>query len=204
MDRRDWGKSLSEVLQFLPREFRENELAYLALTSKVELPVRDRMAYALYAAVEDESIHIAREWRRFDLAAVSKGAPQLLVELKAMYSFDMFTDNARTQYPDLVASDASKMHEFARTETDLEPEQFTLLLATHPKSLPSKELDWIVKYNPEIRRYHPLTVEAVQDAAAECFSEHPLYSNGELECGIAFGTEVSVLYWLFGDYKDAN
>ena len=43
--------------------FSDNELAYLALTSKVEQPIRDRLAFALYGAIGEECV-VSREWAK--------------------------------------------------------------------------------------------------------------------------------------------
>ncbi|WP_431993677.1 hypothetical protein [Streptomyces albogriseolus] len=68
------------------------ELAYLALTSKPELTVRDRLAWTLQTRLAGAVV--AREWRNtagwIDLAVLDMAghSPQALLELKAAYTFD--------------------------------------------------------------------------------------------------------------------
>jgi hypothetical protein len=69
-----------------------NELAYLALTSKIELPLRDRISFELHKKFSDTHL-ICREWKsketksskRIDIAIVDKSnfKPVCLIELKA-------------------------------------------------------------------------------------------------------------------------
>ena len=67
--------------------FERGELAYLAVTSKVELPVRDRFAWELHRRLEDRSLLVAREWRRVDLAVVREGDAVVVIESTALYAF---------------------------------------------------------------------------------------------------------------------
>jgi hypothetical protein len=78
------------------KEIPTNELAYLALTSKIEIPIRNKWAYLLHKKLGEDFV-VSREWRRADLAIlesvpVSKKTkilvPRCLIELKAMYTFE--------------------------------------------------------------------------------------------------------------------
>lgn len=74
--------------------FAPGELAYLALTSKPELPIRDRLAWVLHASAP--GVIAAREWAastakaRTDLAVLDEAThePLGLIEVKAAYTFD--------------------------------------------------------------------------------------------------------------------
>jgi len=79
---------LTQAVDRVAQAIDPNELAFLAMTSKLEFPFRDRLAYALALAMPNDE-RIAREWNRCDLAWLSGSAPRLLVELKACYSFDL-------------------------------------------------------------------------------------------------------------------
>lgn len=77
---------LEAALEAVAAGFRPGELAYLALTSKPEGAIRDRLAWALYS-----SGHCAaREWReRCDLAVLNEaGDPLAVVEFKAIFTHD--------------------------------------------------------------------------------------------------------------------
>ena len=197
----DWSIVLQNEMQRLDSLFRSDELAYLSLTSKIELPIRDRLAFQLHERFRTEAnLTVAREWRRFDLAILERKEPVLLVELKAMYSFDVFTSRAATQYPGAIESDARKMAEFTRSNSVRGAGCYTLLLATHPHSAPPSQLDGIVKYSGDIRRYHPIDGDALLEAVSTQFRKHPASAAGELAGGSAFGIAASVYWWLFGPY----
>jgi hypothetical protein len=52
---------LLQALEDAGRSFERGELAYFAVTSKVEFPVRDRFAWELHRRLEDCSLLVARE-----------------------------------------------------------------------------------------------------------------------------------------------
>lgn len=146
------ARCVSVDMQLLGQEFRHNELAYLALTSKVELPIRDRLAYLLHRRFESKcNVEIAREWKNFDLAVISGGnVPLLLLEIKAMYSFDLFSGNSDTRFPGKVMKDVNKLRGFQHATA--EPDLLSMILVTRPHVAPAHDLDGIVKYGKEIRR----------------------------------------------------
>ena len=86
----DWVSRVGDALKHLDEEFVENELAYLALTSKVEKPIVDRLAFRLHRDYGDDRVAVAREFtvrkeiQRVDLAVVVEKTPHLLLEAKAM------------------------------------------------------------------------------------------------------------------------
>ena len=80
----------------------------------------------------------------------------------------------------------------------------TLLLATHPYSVPSEELGGIVKYRREIERCMPHSVMALTDAVKKYFGDQSIYEGGEIVGGTAFDTKVSIFYWVFGPYTKAT
>lgn len=76
-----------------------DELAFLALTSKIELPIRDRLAYTLFRRLPE--LLVTREWRPVDLAVLSPDGktPVLLLEAKALYTFNFVTMTERRASP---------------------------------------------------------------------------------------------------------
>ena len=78
---------LEKALSNVGRDFEEDQLAFLALTSKPELQIRDALAWRLHRALPD--LIVSREWRRTDLAVLDRaGNPLMLLEAKAMATFD--------------------------------------------------------------------------------------------------------------------
>jgi hypothetical protein len=83
---------IENIISNIASNFQVNELAYLALTSKIELPLRDRIAFELHKKFSDTHL-ICREWKskesksskRVDIAIVDKSnfKPVCLIELKA-------------------------------------------------------------------------------------------------------------------------
>ena len=148
---------------------------------------------------DEVNIHIVREWKRFDLAIIEDSSPIMLVEAKAMYSFDMFKNDAENKYPKLVQKDVRKMRVYSEGKHG-SPEIMTLLLSTHPYSVPSGKLEGIVEYRREIERFIPPSVESLTDAVARYFGHHPSYKRGEIVGGTAFDTKISIFYWAFGPW----
>ena len=86
------------------------EIGYMALSGKVELAVRDRMAWWFAKNLaRDAGLVAVREWRRVDLALVTQQAePVLLMEGKAHYHFDTMRPRIGG-YVDRVAADLASL-----------------------------------------------------------------------------------------------
>lgn len=65
---------LDECLQSAGRTYAAGELAYLALTSQIENPIRDRVAYQLHLRLRGTRLDAGREWTGVD-AEGEDGAP---------------------------------------------------------------------------------------------------------------------------------
>ena len=99
--------------------FGAGELAFLALTSKIELPVRDRLAWSLYKELWPGSV-VAREWRRIDLAILPEGhadEPDALIQAKALYTFDLATSLSLRNYEVAVRADIGKASAVSSKDT---------------------------------------------------------------------------------------
>ena len=200
------GEVLKEELEGLSRSFIPGELAYLALTSKVEFPIRDRLAFRLHTRLGDGPSQVAREWHRTDLAVLSGGVPTLLLEVKAMYSFDAI-DNAvgLRNFHRQVLRDRDKS---LRPEAG-NAEIYALLLVTHPGGPCGEKLNAVVKYRTGIERAAKRGVERVREdaaaAVAKAFHDFRLITTpGSLDAGTAFGVPVSIDYHLFGPFSSAE
>ena len=83
---------IENIILNITSNFQVDELAYLALTSKTELPLRDRIAFELHKKFSDTHL-ICREWKskenksskRIDITIIDKSnyRPVCLIELKA-------------------------------------------------------------------------------------------------------------------------
>jgi hypothetical protein len=118
---------LLDILSTLDQTFHSNELAYLAVTSKVEGPIRDRIAYRLHMELEPDLL-IHREWRDknnrwIDIAVTDdQNRPRQLLELKA-HSAPTFQPG----YSDMIRQDCQKLHAAGGVDTEL----YILLLFNH-------------------------------------------------------------------------
>jgi hypothetical protein len=110
---------LQSILSSLDKTFHPDELAYLAATSKIEGPIRDRIAYQLHVELPP-GLLVHREWRganrRWADIAVTDGQnrPQYLLELKA-HSAPTFEPG----YSELIRKDLLKLREAGEEGTEL-------------------------------------------------------------------------------------
>ena len=192
---------LIDSLHDLTGEFQPNELAYLALTSKIEGPLRDRWAYSLHQALSPEHV-VAREWpgprtsgkrRRADLAIVAHGSAHAIIELKAIYSFDVINSRHK-EFIEWLRTDGEKWSDCASASI------YTVLLVTHPDGEVAGHYERIVKYVPEINRaVHKCGSPEKVKARAKASLRGDLGTDvvcGELCGGRAFGTSLSVLWFV--------
>ena len=203
MDTGSWARRIAKQMNCLGAEFRDDELAYLALTSKIEKPIVDRLAYSLHR--DNKCACIAREWtngnyRRGDLAVILNGVPKLILEAKAMYSFDMFANDAKKKYPERVNNDAEKMQNF---KPDGQIERLAMILLTDTNACPDKKYRGIVKYIDGLNKPKK-SCDELRCAVERNFECLPIHSSGCICAGRAFDLDVTVHYWLFGPLLTKN
>jgi len=200
----DLTSAVVQEMAALEETFYPDELAYLALTSKIELPVRDRLAYRLSRRFPE--LLIAREWYRCDLAILSEEAvPLLLLEAKALYTFDMVGEPAGTwiaRYPDKVKADIEKSIRSARRTADSEIVPWCLWFIR--RSL--RQIDsarWRSTGRGSVKAFRELeTAEAIHETASQNLrtklsSLGPI-TTGTIQGGTAYDVEVDVDYWVVG------
>ena len=190
---------IKESLTSVDREFRPNELAYLALTTKIENPIRDRWAFMLHQNANASRLTVAREWRRTDIAVLEGEVPKALIELKAMYTFDAALDQDNIGgFCDAMEKDQEKARSLSPSESDI----YTVLLATHPHSAVPKVHERVVKYrqgiNSALKRYGGS--DAVASAAVQAvnrrLAKKNIIASGSFDGGRAFEINTQVFYWL--------
>jgi hypothetical protein len=194
---------MDEILQVaLSRigcEFKSNELAYLAATSKVEGPFRDRLAFFLHREHRDWTV--CREWRRIDLAILNDGEPLGLIELKACHTSGMLVNGAG--WIGHVRTDLDGAAGKARLPAGHRVPIYGLLLLTHLDRQVPIEFHPAVKYWREINLYiENWTAEDVKRRAINSAEESFLGEGwqiavrGQVDGGQVYGIGVSVIYWL--------
>lgn len=197
-----WIPRLSEQLKNMEALFSAGELAYLALTQKVEHVLRDKLAFALHCRwAEKESLLVCREWNRVDLAVLdATTVPVFLLEAKAQYTFDIIKKGVDHDYPELLRQDVRKLIPRRHEQTEV----FTILFATHAWSVPDKKYREAIKYFPGLARYAGTSsMSEINDRISQRLVDHPIASHGQIDGGEAFGIPVCVAYWLFGPYSHA-
>ena len=186
---------ISEELAQLHCEFAPNSLAYLLLTSKSERLLCGALASRLYTHFIDfPSLLVCREWEGYDLAVLSDGEPDSLIEAKAAYTFDLMDKNQRLYPSKPVLHDIAKLRKF-----EFNGDRYVLVFFTHVYQIPRRSFNAAIKYLNLMRtRGNDL------DEFAECFKQFhtkigglPIVANGEIEAGNAFDVDVGLLYWLF-------
>lgn len=198
----EWGPRLSQELGNLQALFHPNELAYLALTHKIEDAIRDRLAFCLHRKwAEQDSLLVCRDWNDVDVAVMKDSSPVLLLEAKAQYTFDILKTGKPHNYPDLLLNDIKKVSPRRNSDTEV----FTLLLATHPHEAPDHKYRAAVKYFHDVARGAKRGI-SLEKAKAEIdrrlIGSHPQAATDVIRGGNAFGVAVSVAYWLFGPYPN--
>jgi hypothetical protein len=175
-----------------------DELAFLALTSKPESEVRDRLAYRLHQQLAGTELEVAREWRRTDLAVLNAhGTPVALVEAKALHSRFAVPRQRLERWRNWVEGDLRKASDLAHRATAREAEIYALLVVTHIKDEAPPDLSDAVKYQARMRKIVPWREAAdnlrqfLPDLAGEPHQT-------ELGEGEAFDLRAVITTWLFG------
>lgn len=206
-------RELKSRLKGLGRAFAKDELAYLALTARVEAPIRDRLAVCLQRRLPSRFC-VAREYpKRTDLAilestdgegALPRLQPIVLIELKAMYSYDVLyttcptTGFDRHYLPNLTA-DLRKAQLLANAGASV----YGLLLATHPdQGIPAEFTSVVKNYSPITRAYSHRNYTAaslwktLHEYVGPRISTLGTVTAGSWDAGSAFGVHCRMAYWL--------
>ena len=195
------------------------EMPFLALTSKIENLFRDKFAYILYKEFYEKNkkkkqFKISREWtpkrgakyhgkiRRVDLAVFKKDKPIILIEFKAMYSFNGLSKPK--EYPGKVKTDLDKI------DNCPDAKGYAVLLATHLKK---KTLDdgWedTIKYVYEIKK--ALKDKSPDEIEEECKTnieaqfkrrKCKIIDSDTLHLREAYGIKADLLYWIIQKRKN--
>ena len=193
-------RDLIDALDHVEEGFHTDELAYLALTQKVEQAFRDKLAYKLHRRFEGRGpeLLVCREWQRADLALVTKDGPRLLLEAKAGYTFDIMMRNKGFDFAKLCASDLRKAAALA-VKMNCTPEIYALAIATHPHAAPAPEYRTAVKYYPGVRKYATAANnhDAVKAVMRETMTDFEEVHHLPVAAGQAFGAKVSLFVWLY-------
>jgi hypothetical protein len=189
-----WHDRILTLLGGLRGSFEPDALAFLALSQKPEFVVRDALAWRLHQRTADGYL-IAREWHRYDLAALDgAGAPVMVLEAKAAYTFDQ-ASGMKTHHSGAIERDIQKLRQVPAAD------RFELVVNVHPAAaVPDRLLD-VVKYARGINR--ALSHATADELLAATRHELTTYLGNfgdvdriPLDAGTAWGIPVTVDLYL--------
>ena len=191
--------------------FDKGELAYLLLTSKIELPFRDKLAFQLQK--KNKNLFISREWsngkgKKIDIAILDKEKiPLVLIELTAMYTFDAGYRVMKKGYKKkLLETDLEKMKGVSKQKNN-----FLILLATDPTLNPKDKekdvffknkngkIDDVIKYANRkslFRDNFDKCKENVETWIKEESNLEYLTTENPIYCGKAFEIPIKLFFWI--------
>ena len=205
----DWLGRVADALKHLDEEFAKNELAYLALTSKAEKQIVDRLAFSLHRDYADsDQISVAREFtipkklQRVDLAIVQGRTPHFLLEAKAMQSFDVNLPRKSRKYRKKIEEDRKKLRNYKPRRGHDNLDKIVLHLTTHTSVPPDEKWNGIVKYAGRIRNHRSETIDEVKTKLSEQLPPRffPISGCGDILRGRSFDMDVTIHFRLFGPY----
>jgi hypothetical protein len=180
-------KAMARVLS----GFQRNELALLAVTSKVEHVLRDRLAYELFRSLNKDGLAVVREHRRVDVAVLHETSPIFAVQLKQMYTFDPLRKENAEYYKLQIKRDIEKCDSLV----DQYPQLFILLICV---DLSGPLPPW-AKYRHQIRGAFERHGKAVGTKACVAVKRWRLMKHAKhsrADAGTAYGVTVRLDYWI--------
>ncbi len=178
------------------KSFKKEEITYLGLTSKIEIQLRDKLAFELYNEFKEKYI-TTREWKNCDLAILDINTlePVILIEFKACYSCDLTKPSTLKEYVNGIKKDIEKSKKLATSNTKF----YSILFVTKPQDIIPNNLTKIIKYSNSINSANnkyggSLNVENYGDALFRCEFNNLL--EGHIKKDIAFGIECSFDFFI--------
>ncbi|MGD1156452.1 MAG: hypothetical protein ABSA41_11545 [Terriglobia bacterium] len=194
-------EQIAQCLEHLPFSFRKDELAYLSLTSKPELHLRDKLAFDLQNRLTDRLV--CREWRRHDIAILPRGSDvaDAIIEAKVFYTFDGVVPNKLHHMKEALSADIDKMK-----RNGPNAERMALLFLVHPQTLIPEASYEAIAYAQRVNSVYrknayggPGRVLTTAKDNLEIFWEEvgaPWIRSGNYAAGVYEGVEVLIPYWL--------
>jgi hypothetical protein len=142
------SKEIAEFTRESLEKTEANDLAYLAVTGKIELPIRD--ALGAWITKKFPNLTAAREYKRRDLVLLEDGTPITVIEGKLWISFEanfpnkLHNLNSKDGLVTASMGDIAKMRELSRT-TGCEMFISTALFAADIRELDNRHLP-AIKY----------------------------------------------------------
>ncbi|MDX3538953.1 hypothetical protein PV721_32375 [Streptomyces sp. MB09-01] len=216
---------LDECLQAAGESYEAGELAFLALGTQIENPIRDRVAFELHRRLRRTGLDVGREWtgmdtegeggrraaRRVDLAVVKRSArysrrdkamdTRGVVEFKSARTFKAQSASGLSTVYKQVTDDIAKCVTWIGLM--VEP-IFAVVLLPHGEIVDDEmTADHVTKDYWEMwKAGQPVRSDAVREQAAAGVADRlaPLgpVRRGVIDGGVEFGTHVTVPYVILG------
>ena len=139
---------LEACIENAVKGFDKNELAFLALQGKIELQLRDKIAWLLQQKI-GENYYIKKEYKRCDLAILNKDfTPLCLIEFKAHSATNFNSSKSQLgEYQKHFKNDMGKMANLAKGN---DAERFYIFFQTiHEKEI-EKKYKQLIPYSSAI------------------------------------------------------
>jgi hypothetical protein len=214
------------ILELLEKFFNNSKLnneesAYLAMTSKFELPLRDKLAYSLFKYFKErgtENKYVCREWastdrRRVDIAIMeTDNVPQYLIEVKAtntQHGYGGFKGKEKrlNHIRPHVKSLIKQLHGLKHTHK--KSEVYGIFIGTHPQRKINEKYNVMVKscYSSpgkkvisEIEKAYKSTISDILKKEMEkgviSYKETPIY----IDLDMFYETPISLIIYIV-EYK---
>jgi len=201
----NWKKEIIDIVSEIENAFSSDELAFLSLTSKIENPLRDKIAYEFHKRHYNKYI-IAREWtdksktkKRTDLAILNiKGEIECIIEFKAHSDMKGIAQWGKEMKKDI---EKSLLIENVK-------EVYFILFGNFIKALPeNKNLDNSIKYynglNKAISRGFSKDnmIEKWENSLKKNNIQPDNYELKEINAGKYYDIDVKINTFIHGPFK---
>ena len=189
-------------------EAKSNELGYLAVTSKPEHTIRDRIAWRLYKELKksNKPLTVSREWKRTDIAVLHGNEPKLIIEFKAGYIYDSHTVRKKPGHGDYAIdlfSDKEKRSSFLGIGAKL----YLVLFMVDCLQNPSSTHENGFHYRSGIRRLNKKSdtsrtsqIGKIKSNIEEKLLQKPLHH--EVNLGSPYGVKTKLHIWFIGPIRN--
>lgn len=196
-------KRVIDALVRVPEKFKENELAYLSLTSKNESIIRNAFCIDYF----HQGKILAREYNRIDAVYFEEDNVKEMYEFTSMYTKDIadkakFNKNSKSYFSKILR-DLDKNAKYRTENTD----EYIILISTHPKQKIKNEYRHFVKYMGDLNKatdkwmknnndFTEMIAEA-HNTLREYFPDYQYYMDHcVIKAGKAFDCEVEIYFWI--------
>ena len=202
-----YHKKILAAIKLLSSSFNKDEIAYLALTSKIENPIRDKIAYIFHSELCKGDL-ISREWdtgtnKRVDLAILDKDSqPKCLIEFKAHSSL-----KKEEGYKDCVKNELNKLANVPGQDAEL----YYIFLCNLPHSKIDNKYSNTVKYYKSINSYlkNKNSLKEIKDDLKISWDYYTEKKNKNTEIisikgGVYYGIKVTIQAFIYGPFNKNN